>query len=827
MTDSDVQRIADSLGKAEQIKDYWRCLCPVHNDTKPSLDLKQDNGKFLYKCRAGCSQDEVGKELKRRFPEAFKKDYQHSYHHQNKKKEKLGKADYVRKLWGEAINPQDTPVETYLKKRIPTLDRDKIPQCLQYLPKAWHSETKKNFRGLVASFTLFPAHNVESIKIIYLTEDGTDKAPVDPQKRTIGQVQGKAIVIDPPTERLIVAEGVESALAVREIVKGLIPVWSADTATNLANLQLPPKPTASELIIACDYDEAGLKGALKLAMRAKKEGRQVNIIRPASPHTDFNDVFLDALSKQSDMSLEALSEPVNEEEELKRLGLNQKDLEKENTAEDYQDALEGLDDDVAIARHLFRRLQKDYGEIQYSEGELYVYPKKATHWHVLHDEHLKRKIQAYSGRKNITLKGTIEFIKLTKSRIESILANLYDFKKVPAKQDIFFRDKNRIHGINCLDGFIKIDEKGYELLPHDREHRQRFTVPFRLNKGLLDCYQINWAVPEWDRSLIHKLLSGTFLDDTDKWEKIRLICQILGVTASRFSTKMKQPTAFFFLGESANNGKSQFLFLLKNFLPEDDVVSVDPEQFGDKHERIRLKNKSLNIASDIMGGGIESSDYKKLITADWTNGRHLYHDSVDFQCEALHVFAGNKAPSSFLKGIDEGVKRRTAFVKFNRVIPPEEIIIDIAQKIIAVEGDKLLALAVAGLIDIEKNKRNYSFPSSSEEAMKQWQSQADAVIGFSDACIQFEEGLPFVSSQFIYEQFLEWCRKEGRDQYTKLSKISFVMRLQTNLPKGIILKHTKSGNGYLNLKLINVSEHHIEQPNVVPFSKYGSHKWGM
>ena len=413
MTNSDVQKIAEILGKPEQIKDYWRCLCPVHNDTKPSLDLKQDKGKLLYICRAGCSQEEVGKELRRRFPEAFKKEYQHSHPHQNKKREKLGKADYVRKLWGEATNPQDTPVETYLKKRVPTLNRDKIPQCLQYLPKAWHSETKKNFRGLVASFTLFPAHDVESIKIIYLTEDGTDKASVDPQKRTIGQVQGRAIVIDQPTEQLAIAEGLESSLSVREILKGSIPVWSADTASNLGNLQLPALPMAFDLMVFCDYGKAGREGALKLAMRARKEGRRVKILRPVSPFTDWNDVFLDALSKQSAITLDALSEPVNEEEELKRLGMDKETLEKENTPENHQDALEGLDDDVAIARHLFRRLQKDYGEIQYSEGELYVYPKKATHWHVLHDEHLKRKIQAYSGRKNITLKGTIEFIKVT------------------------------------------------------------------------------------------------------------------------------------------------------------------------------------------------------------------------------------------------------------------------------------------------------------------------------------------------------------------------------------------------------------------------------
>lgn len=45
--------------------DGFMVLCPAHNDKNPSLSIKMaSNGKLLWKCFAGCSQEEVKNELK-------------------------------------------------------------------------------------------------------------------------------------------------------------------------------------------------------------------------------------------------------------------------------------------------------------------------------------------------------------------------------------------------------------------------------------------------------------------------------------------------------------------------------------------------------------------------------------------------------------------------------------------------------------------------------------------------------------------------------------------------------------------------------------------
>ncbi len=37
----------------------WQCRCPAHDDQNPSLSLPEEDGKLLWFCHAGCSQEDV------------------------------------------------------------------------------------------------------------------------------------------------------------------------------------------------------------------------------------------------------------------------------------------------------------------------------------------------------------------------------------------------------------------------------------------------------------------------------------------------------------------------------------------------------------------------------------------------------------------------------------------------------------------------------------------------------------------------------------------------------------------------------------------------
>lgn len=835
MTDSDVQRIADSLGKAEEIGGYIRCLCPTHPDTNPSLDLKQDKGKFLYKCRAGCSQDEVGKELRRRFPEFFKGSEKTSFRHRQEKR-RMSNEELARKLWCESLPAKDKPVETYLKQRIPNINAEQIPACIKYLPEAYHSQTKKKLRCLVAPFTVHPAYDVQSISRTYLNDKGTDKANVDPQKAILGAVNGGAIVLDQPTECLGIAEGLESALVVREIVKGQIPIWATGTATNLANVKLPALPSASEVVFFCDYDDAGLKAVLSRAEKARKEGRNVKILRPVSPFIDWNDAYVDAVKNASEMSLESLSEVVHEEEELKRLGLDKDKLKKENTL-----PIQNVPDsdiirlktasEVDLARHLLlKKLEKKYDKaILYDDGAFWRYGE--THWQQISYESLAYFVHEYDGKFWSNHKGNLVPIKISDKNVLNVIKRLQTeaIERMGGETHFFHDPIHRKRGINCLDGFIEVKNDGTaSIIPHNKEHRQRHTVAFKLpdscfkNKGI--DFEIDWDQEPWKNSKFRKFwnILFDFEEDRDCRDKIGFFGQLAGVALSGMSTLLKQPKAIILLGESANNGKSQLQDLLSGMLAPDDVCHIDPEYFSSETRRLTLAHKLLNTVAELSGKALESKHFKEIITGEATDARELFKMPVFFHPIALHIWATNKT-ASFFGGIDEGVKRRLIIFPFDKPILQDKQIAGIAKQIIQEEGHLVLAWALKGLMRVVMNE-DYVIPQICPKALENWIGQSDSAIGFTQECVRFEEGLPFKSTQDIYDNFREWHIKEGHDKYRIISKNAFGRKLNANLPKGIIPKQTEQSRGYINLKLINVSEHHTEQSNIVSFSKYGSHK---
>lgn len=59
--------IANSLGKAQRSGSWWMARCPTHEDKSPSLGIfERSDGSIALKCHAGCSTEEVRRELIRR-----------------------------------------------------------------------------------------------------------------------------------------------------------------------------------------------------------------------------------------------------------------------------------------------------------------------------------------------------------------------------------------------------------------------------------------------------------------------------------------------------------------------------------------------------------------------------------------------------------------------------------------------------------------------------------------------------------------------------------------------------------------------------------------
>ena len=101
---------------------------------------------------------------------------------------------------------------------------------------------------------------------------------------------GGAVHLYEPDGRLALAEGIESALAVR-LLTGW-PVWSTVTAGGMEAVQIPN--TVRRVAIHADHDPAGLAAAERLRERLTANGCAVDVVVPPESGMDPLDVLTGA-----------------------------------------------------------------------------------------------------------------------------------------------------------------------------------------------------------------------------------------------------------------------------------------------------------------------------------------------------------------------------------------------------------------------------------------------------------------------------------------------------------------------------------------------------
>lgn len=136
--------------------------------------------------------------------------------------------------------------------------------------------------------------DVLTLHRVYLNDRG-GKATLPNPKRLMAPSSdtwlGGAVQLYAADDRLALAEGIESALAVR-LLTGW-PVWSTVTAGGLEAVKVPA--TVKRVAIHADHDPAGLSAAERLRERLTTEGCDVAVVVPPKPGMDPLDLLTGAL----------------------------------------------------------------------------------------------------------------------------------------------------------------------------------------------------------------------------------------------------------------------------------------------------------------------------------------------------------------------------------------------------------------------------------------------------------------------------------------------------------------------------------------------------
>ena len=195
----------------------------------------------------------------------------------------VARQQQARALWKQTVPIGGTLVETYLRHRGITCP---LPATLRFHRACWHGAS---FQRLPAMVALVQGGDGWAVHRTFLRDDGTGKAAVEPAKAMLGVVAGGAVRLSGGPARLVVAEGIETALALLcGLSDGPAMVWAGLSTSGLRGLHLPAMP--GRLTIACDGDAAGRAAALALAERAHALRWTVTTIDPGDG-ADFNDIL--------------------------------------------------------------------------------------------------------------------------------------------------------------------------------------------------------------------------------------------------------------------------------------------------------------------------------------------------------------------------------------------------------------------------------------------------------------------------------------------------------------------------------------------------------
>ena len=249
----------------------WRINCPVHNSADADLALGVgERGVLLYKCFGDCEWQDIKAALLKLGVIVG----------DSKKKHGSGawtdaeRAAFIKKTWGDSTAINGTRAELYLRGR--GLALKDWPLHLR-----WHEDKK----WMVAKIAL--GNKGVGLHRTHI---------VSKERRTFGDFRGGAVRLCAlEGDLLAIAEGIETALAYRQI-SGL-PTWAALSTSGLIGFKIPE--SVKRILIAADFDGAGLKAAETLEKRAKKEGVSAEIVLPGGNPPYYRRDWLDLLKEKS------------------------------------------------------------------------------------------------------------------------------------------------------------------------------------------------------------------------------------------------------------------------------------------------------------------------------------------------------------------------------------------------------------------------------------------------------------------------------------------------------------------------------------------------
>lgn len=196
-----------------------------------------------------------------------------------------GSAEAARRLFAMSQPIAGTLVETYLRNRSIRLLHGIT--SLRFHPRCYYRPDEfsptETWPAMIAAVTDLGGR-ITGAHRTWLAPDGSDKAPIDTQRKAMGDLLGNAVRFGIPCTVMAAGEGIETMLSLRQVLPDMA-MAPALSAAHLAAILFPD--TLRRLYIVRDNDPAGDGARDILIERANAHGIEAIPLSPALG--DFNE----------------------------------------------------------------------------------------------------------------------------------------------------------------------------------------------------------------------------------------------------------------------------------------------------------------------------------------------------------------------------------------------------------------------------------------------------------------------------------------------------------------------------------------------------------
>ncbi|GFD70956.1 hypothetical protein KUL113_03760 [Tenacibaculum sp. KUL113] len=387
-----------------------------------------------------------------------------------------------------------------------------------------------------------------------------------------------------------------------------------------------------------------------------------------------------------------------------------------------------------------------------------------THWEPVEDHEISNIINTYFPS-NFTDKGT--------RNVKAILTAIKNKLSLPLR-------RVSATGVNFNNGFVN---PHLQLLPHDPDMGLTYTLPFTFKPEQI-------FPPE-------KL--ENFLSEIWENEPDNILALQEAMAATFFNTGTLFQRAILLHGAS-KSGKSQVLNIIRGLIPPQKRVSLAPNKWGDNDALAALSNKLLNLCGELSENEhINSQRFKDIVDGNEVTLKRNINQHNTLQPMATHWFASNHLPKT--KDFTEGFTRRWLILGLEKPIPPEKRELDLGNKIVAEEKDKIISWAIQAYPRLVNN-RDYTLSNSHHELVSQLGQMNNNVRHFFEASGYIElsdDSMIAVLKSLPKEELIEELKQlpsiSGRDLYTLYATAVKEFKNGAVVDEGEFYRRTKELSG--------------------------------